>query len=187
MKSYQRRHLRAPFKETILYTDEVNFFKGRATNISEGGMLIGELPSIPSKEQITLIISLPHVEPLKNLSLLQLKTYNAEMFRADVFGVIARLVRQEELAGDVGNVFNTRFGLEFVDIKDKHRKKIENYVSNFSANLITLQTLIDLYNYDDETKKRARAFAHVLGYDQNEKISTLRALVNHDYKSLQWS
>ena len=187
MKSYQRRHLRAPFKEVILYSDGVHFLKGRATNISEGGMLIGELPSIPRTEIITLVISLPHVEALKNLTTLQLKTFSAELFKSDVFTVKARLVRREELAGDVSSVFNSRFGLEFVEINEKNCKKIETYVSHFSANLISLQTLIDLYNYDEETKKRARALANLLGYDQNEKIATLRAQINHDYKSLQWS
>lgn len=187
MKSYQRRHLRAPFKETILYTDGINLLKGRATNISEGGMLIGELPAIPNTDLITLIISLPHIESLKNLNLLQLKTFNSEIFKADVFSVQARMVRREELAGDVSSIFRTRFGLEFTEIKEKHRRKIERYVSNFSANLITLQTLIDLYNYDEETKKRTRALARILGYDEDEKIATLRAQITHDYRSLQWS
>lgn len=187
MKSYQRRHLRAPFKEMILYSDGVNLLRGKATNISEGGMLIGELPSIPSKDIITIIISLPHVESLKNLSLLQLKTFNSEIFRTDTFSVKARMVRREELSQDVSSIFQTRFGMEFTEIKEKHRKKIETYVSNFSANLITLQTLIDLYNYDEETKKRARALARILGYDEDEKVSTLRALITHDYRSLQWS
>lgn len=187
MKSYQRRHLRAPFKELILYSDGIHLLRGKATNISEGGMLIGELPSIPQKDLITLVISLPHVEPLKNLSFMQLKTFSSEMFRPDVFSVTARMVRREELAGDVSSIFNTRFGLEFTEIKEKHRKKIETYVSHFSANLITLQTLIDLYNYDEETKKRARALARILGYKEDEKIATLRAQVTHDYRSLQWS
>lgn len=187
MKSYQRRHLRAPFKESVLYSDGVHLFKGRATNISEGGMLIGELPSIPRTDVISLIISLPHIEPLKNLSLLQLKTFNPEIFRKNVFTVKAHMVRREELASDVSSIFGTRFGLEFIEIKEKHRKLIESYVANFSANLIYLQTLIDLYNYDEETKKRARALARILGYDQDEKIAKLRAQITHDYRSLQWA
>lgn len=187
MKSYHRRHLRAPFKEVVLYADGVNFLKGKATNISAGGMLIGELPSIPQSEKISLLISLPHIESLKNLNLMQLKTYNAEIFRGEVFAVEARLVRRQDLASSVSNIFNSRFGVEFTGIQEKHRKKIETYVSNFAANLITLQTLIDLYNYDEETKKRARALARILGYQEDEKIAALRSQVNHDYKSLQWS
>lgn len=187
MKSYQRRHLRAPFREVVLYTDGVNFAQSKATNISAGGMLISELPSIPLQEKINLLISLPHIESLKNLTLLQLRTYNAEIFRSDVFTAEARLVRREELAGSISSIFNTRFGLEFITIQEKHRKKIETYVTNFAANLITLQTLIDLYNFDEDTKKRARALARILGYDENEKIAALRSQINHDYKSLQWS
>ena len=187
MKSYQRRHLRAPFKGDVLYSDGVNFLKAKCLNISEGGMLITELPSIPETEILNLIICLPHIESLKNLSTLQLKTFNHEHFQSNAFSIQAKLVRRVELSQDISSVFNHSFGLEFLSIREVNRRKIEFYVKNFAANLITLQTLIDLYNYDEETKKKARALAAVLGYDENAKIAALSSQVNQDYKSLQWS
>lgn len=187
MKSYQRRHLRAPYKGDVLYSDGVNFLKAKSLNISEGGMLITELPSIPESEIINLIISLPHIESLKNFSTLQLRTFNHEHFQSNAFTIQAKLVRRVELSNDVSSVFNHSFGLEFVSLREINKRKIEFYVKNFAANLITLQTLIDLYNYDDETRRKARALASVLGYKEDEKIATLSAQVNQDYKSLQWS
>jgi hypothetical protein len=96
-------------------------------------------------------------------------------------------VRREQLSQNLDNIFRSRFGLQFIRISDQDQKHVEDYVMNFASNLIYLQTLIDSYNSDEETKVLARTLAGVLGYKQIEKISLLRAAVTHDYKSLQWS
>ncbi len=68
----------------------------------------------------------------------------------------------------------------------QEQKLIDDYVTTFSSNLIYLQTLIDSFNSDEETKIRARTLARILGYNDIERIAQLRAVVTHDYKSLQW-
>lgn len=185
-KNYQRKHLRAPFKETVLYADGDYVLKARALNISEGGILIDELPSFPESDDVPLMISLPQLPALKNFSLLKMQTFSKELFQHKVIRVKAKMVRREQLSQNLDNIFRSRFGLQFIRINEVDQKHIEEYVTTFSSNLIYLQTLIDSFNTDDETKVRARTLAHVLGYKDVERIAHLRSAVTHDYKSLQW-
>lgn len=185
-KNYQRKHLRAPFKETVLYADGDHILKARALNISEGGLLIDELPSFPETDEVALMVSLPQLPSLKNFSVLKMQTFSKELFQHKVIRMKARMVRREQLSQDLDNIFRSRFGLQFIRISEVDHKAIEDYVLTFASNLIYLQTLIDSFNSDEETKVRARTLAGVLGYNEIEKIAHLRAAVTHDYKSLQW-
>lgn len=185
-KSYQRRHLRAPFKETILYADGDYVFKASTVNISEGGILVDELPSFPEKDEVPLMISVPQLPSLKNFSLLKMQTFSPEIFSRHVVRVKAKMVRREQLSQNLDNLFRARFGLEFIRISPQDQKHVEEYVTTFSSNLIYLQTLIDSFNTDEDTKVRVRTLAKILGYQDTERIAHLRSLVTHDYKSLQW-
>lgn len=185
-KNYQRRHLRAPFKESILYADGPYVLKAKTLNISEGGILLDELPSFPSTDEVNLLVSLPQLPSLKNFSLLKMQTFSKELFSRHVIRVRAHMVRREELSQDLENIFRSRIGLEFTVINQQERKYIEEYVSTFSSNLIYLQTLIDSFNTDEETRVRTRTLAKILGYQDTDRIAHLRSLVTHDYKSLQW-
>lgn len=185
-KNYQRRHLRAPFKESVLYADGPYVFKATALNISEGGLLIDELPSFPESDDVPLLLSVPQLPSLKNFSLIKMQTFSKEIFSKHVIRVKAKMVRREQLSQNLDNLFKSRFGLEFIRITPADQKVVEEFVTTFSSNLIYLQTLIDSFNTDEETKIRVRTLARILGYENTEKIAQLRALVTHDYKSLQW-
>ncbi len=185
-KAYQRKYLRAPFKETILYADGPYVLKGSTINISEGGILLNQLPSFPEKDEVDLLISLPQLPFLKNFTILKMQTFTKELFPRQVIRARAQLVRREELSQDLDNIFRSRFGLEFVQLEAKNQKRIDDYVTTFASNLIYLQTLIDSFNTDDETKVRTRELAAILGYRDIEKIASLRSQVGHDYRSLQW-
>lgn len=185
-KNYQRRFLRAPFKEPVLYADGEYVLKASTLNISEGGLLIDELPSFPESDEVPLIISVPQLPALKNFSLLKMQTFSKELFGRNVIRVKARMARREQLSQNLDNLFRSRFGLEFIRITPHDQKIIEEFVTTFSSNIIYLQTLIDAFNTDEETRLRVRTLAKILGYDQTEKIAQLRAQVTHDYKSLQW-
>lgn len=185
-KSYQRKYLRAPLKETILFSDSEDVYQAKSLNISEGGMLLGELPAFPEVDEISLLISLPQLPMLKNFSLIKMQTFSKELFGAHVIRLKAELVRREELSQNLDNIFRSRFGLQFTKISAQGQKMIEEYVVTFSSNLIYLQMLIDSFNSDDETKVRTWTLASLLGYKDIQKISQLRSSVSHDYKSLQW-
>lgn len=185
-KNYQRRYLRAPYKESVLYADGNYVLKARALNISEGGILLDELPSFPETDEVPMMMLIPQFPQLKNFSLIKMQTFSREIFPSHVIRARARLVRREQLSQNLDNLFKARFGLEFTRITPAEQKYIEEFVLTFSSNLIYLQTLIDAFNTDDETKQKVRTLAKILGYTEIEKIAQLRAQVTHDYKSLQW-
>jgi c-di-GMP-binding flagellar brake protein YcgR len=185
-KNYQRRHLRAPFKESILYADGSYVLRASTLNISEGGLLIDELPSFPDSDEVALMIPIPQLPLLKNFTLLKMQTFSKELFPRHIIRAKAKMVRREELSQNLDNIFRSMFGLEFIRISAIDQKQIEDFVMTFSSNLIYLQTLIDSFNTDEETKVRVRTLAKILGYYDTDKIAQLRSIVTHDYKSLQW-
>lgn len=185
-KNYQRRHLRAPFKESVLYADGSYVLSAHALNISEGGLLLDEVPSFPETDEVPLMICLPQLPSLKNFSLIKMQTFSQELFPRHVIRAKARMARREELSHNLDNIFHSRFGLEFTRLLPPDQKMIEDYVSTFTSNLIYLQTMIDSFNTDDETKLRARTLAKILGYQEVDKIAQLRSQVTQDYKGLQW-
>ncbi len=184
--NYQRRYLRAPYKEDIIYADGAHALKASTLNISEMGLLVDHLPSFPDTDEVPLMFSLGTIPHLKNLNLYKLQTFSPELFESTIIRARAKMVRREQLSQDLDNIFKSRFGLEFVRIFPQDQQKIKNYVETFASNLVYLQTLIDSYNSDDETKLRTRALARILGYKSDEKIAKLRMEVSLDYKSLQW-
>jgi len=185
-KNYQRKHLRAPYRENILYSDGSYVLRARALNLSEGGLLLDQVPNFPDQDEVPLMLSIPQLPYLKNFTLLKMQNYSKELFGRNVIRVSAKMVRREELSQNLDNIFRARFGLEFLKMGAQEQKYVDDYVTTFSSNLIYLQTLIDSFNSDEETRIRARTLARILGYNDIERVSQLRAVVTHDYKSLQW-
>lgn len=184
--NYQRRFLRAPLKEKMLFADGPYVLKAMALNISEDGLLVDELPSFPESDTVPLMISLPMFPHLKNLSLLQLEMISFSQMTRSIFRAKAKIVRKGELSQDLENIFKTKFGLQFTSIHEDDRKIIQRYVTTFNSNMVHMQTQIDSFNSDDDARRRTRALARVLGYQPDEKISTLRMKITHDYQSMQW-
>lgn len=185
-KDYQRRHLRAPFRESVLYADGSFVLRASSVTISEGGLLLDEIPSFPATDEVPMIISIPQLPSLRNFSLFKMQTFSKEFFSRHVIRVSARMVRREELSRTLNNLFLSRYGIEFININSHDQRYIADYVETFCSNIVYLQTMIDSYNSDDEIKVKVRTLANILGYDSSLKISQLRAIVSHDYKSLQW-
>lgn len=155
-------------------------------NLSENGLLLDEISSFPQEEVLQLMISVPTFPLMKNLSLAKLQSFDPAQLARRVMKIEARLARRDDLVKDLENLFRTRFGLEFVRIQTADQEHIKQYVDAFASNLIHLQTLIDSYNSDEETRLRTRTLAQVLGYPGVEKIAQLRTEVAHDYSSLTW-
>jgi hypothetical protein len=185
-KNYQRRHLRAPFRETILYADGSYVHRATGLNLSEGGLLIDELPSFPESDEVPLMFCVPELPLFTNYSLLKIQSFTRDQQNYNVVRVKARMVRREQLSQSLDNLFRARFGLEFVRITSKDQMNIDKYIVSFCANLVHLQALIDSFNKDEETKQKARVLAKILGYESTDKIAQLRTFVIQDYKSLQW-
>ena len=185
-RGYQRAHLRAPYKEPVLFGDEGYIHRGRSLNISEGGLLLDEVPSFPAHEDVPLLLHLPSYPYFKNFSLLKMQTFAKDIFPAKVIRAKGQMVRRIGATTNVDDVFRPRFGLKFTNIGGHEQKIIGDYVSVFASNLIYLQMLIDSWNTDEDIRLKTRALADILGYADIAKVAELRHQVTHDYRSLQW-
>ncbi len=185
-RSYQRAHLRAPYKEPVLFGDEGRIHKGRALNISEGGLLLDQVPSFPAEAEVPLMLHIPTYPYFKNFNLLKMKTFSRDLFSTKIVRVTGLMVRRIGTTTSVDQIFAARFGIKFAEIGAHEQKIIGDYVSVFASNLIYLQMLIDSWNTDEDMKLRTRELSKILGYGDIERISELRQQVSHDYLSLQW-
>jgi hypothetical protein len=185
-RGYQRAHLRAPYQEPILFGDEGYVHKGRGLNLSEGGILLDQVPSFPAEEEVPLMLHIPAFPYFKNFSLIKMQTYSKDLFTTKVIRARGRMVRRIGTTTSVDEIFKARFGIKFVEIGAHEQKIIADYVSVFASNLIYLQMLIDSWNTDEDIKLKTRSLANILGYSSISRIAELRFQVSHDYKSLQW-
>jgi len=185
-RTYQRKYLRAPFKNCVLYVSDDFVFKAYALNISEGGMLLDQVGHFPDNSVLTFMVNLPQFPQFKNFNLERMQTYSLESMAFKTVRFEARLVRKIGVDTKVDGVFTSRIGLQFEEISPFDQAKISNYVDNFSSNLIYLQVLIDSINSDKNNVAKIRTLSKMLGYASDLKISYLRKIVEHDYKSLQW-
>ena len=117
---------------------------------------------------------------------MKMQNFSKELFPHHVIRAKAKMVRKDQLSQNLDNLFRAKVGLEFIRIAPLEKKYIEEFILTFSSNLVFLQTLIDSFNNDDETKIRVRILARILGYENTEKISQLRSQVTQDYRSLIW-
>ncbi len=185
-RGYQRGHLRAPFKGPVLFGDESYVHRARAVNISEGGLLLDELPEFPAKDRVPLMVQLPTQTYFKNFSLIKLQTFSPDLLPAKIIRAQAQMVRRIGVTTDVDDVFQARFGIQFLNLGEGERRTIAEYVSVFASNLIYLQMLIDSWNTDEDIRLKTRALADILGYRHLVKVAELRHVVTQDYRSLQW-
>jgi hypothetical protein len=186
-RDYQRKHLRAPYKEAILYVDDNFVFKGSTLNISEGGILLDQIPHFPEEgDDVPLMISLPQFPYFKNFNLEKLQSFNAEIFPKKVVRVKCSIARKMGIKSELDAVMTSRIGLRFTEVSPHAQKEISDYVNVFASNLIYLQMLIDSINTNEKNLLKIRLLATILHYPEDIKIAELYKTVLHDYKSLQW-
>jgi hypothetical protein len=185
-KSYQRTHLRAPFRHHILYSDDGYVHKAKGLNISEGGLLLDMIPYFPEDTEIDFATALPQYPYFKNFSLQKMQSFSEELYPSKVIKGKLKMVRRIQLTNKVDEAFMSRVGCQFTMLDDISRKAISDYVDVFASNLIQLQIMIDLINSEEGYLEKVRTLSGILGYDGDEKISVLKKTITHEYISLQW-
>lgn len=180
-----RRHLRAPFRSVALYVDGDYVFKARTNNISEGGILLSELPHLPEINALPLMIALTEFPRFQNFSFEDLKKMNIEDFPQKIVKVKARLVRSFEGESNVDKVFRKFVGCEFYTSNEEFILAVRNYVETYTRNIVYLLSLFESLGNKTEQLEALRTIAQFLGHDRKMKIPLLRAKVLHDYQSLE--
>lgn len=185
-KDYQRKFLRAPYRGEILFSDESYVFKAQTLNLSEGGMLLDKVGHFPEEEIVSFLIKIPQFPYFKNFSLEKLITFSPEVYTSKMMRLSAKLVRRFDMKSQVDEVFTSRIGLQFLNLDDKNRKIIADYVDVFVSNLIYFQILIDNLEEDETYLEKIRSMSDIFGYGRDIKLASLRKQISNDYKSLQW-
>lgn len=185
-RGHQRSHLRAPLRAWVLFGDGEYVHKARAQNISEGGLLLDQIPQYPQSEETPIMFALPLYPYFKDFDVPRLKSIHSILQPAEVLRGNCFLTRRTGETSSVDEVFSPAVGLRFTYMSDRSKDVIAQYVEAFQGNLIYLQMLMDSWNSGDEVRLKARLIADLLGYEEFKKISLLRARVNSDYRSLQW-
>ncbi len=181
----QRKFLRAPLKSMCLYVDGEHVFKARVLNISEGGLLLSELPHIPEINSLPLAIGLVQYPRLSSLSIDQLRSLNIGEFPRIIVKTKGRMVRTFEGQSAVDKIFVNFIGCEFFNPAPEFKMAVFRYVETFAKNTIYLLSLFESLGNRSEQLELLRTVALILGYDRRMKIPLLRAKVLHDYQSLE--
>ena len=183
--TFQRAHLRAPLKTKILYLDDEFVFQAYTQNISEGGVLLENLPHVPEINAIPMMISLVNFPELSLLGKETLLSLHLKDLHRDIIRMKARIVRSFEGQSDVDKIFVTKIGCEFVKPGDEEQALIDQYVSRFAKNLIFLLNIFEGRGFKGDRKPLIRKVASLLGYDGEMQIAQLRLKCLHDYQSLE--
>lgn len=181
----QRKFLRAPLKSTALYVDGEHVFKSRVLNLSEGGILLSELPHVPEINSLPIALNIIHYPRFQTLMMDELKKLSLDDFERSIIKTKVRMVRTFENQSNVDRVFINFIGCEFYNPGPEIKIIIFKYIETFTKNTIYLLSLFESLGKREEQLETLRAVAHLLGYDRRMKLPLLRAKVLHDYQSLE--
>ncbi len=182
---FRRAHLRAPLNSTLLYEDDGHVFKAATLNISEGGVLIENLPRIPEINAMPLMLDLLFLPEFSRQRMDQLLSKSMSDFERKIFRTKARMVRSFDVKDEVDQIFITRIGCEFVKPPKDSLDLIREYVTRFAKNTIYLLSLFESHGNRPEQIYFLRHISGLLGYASQQPLAILRQKVLHDYQSLE--
>ncbi|MBF0207393.1 MAG: hypothetical protein HQK53_10940 [Oligoflexia bacterium] len=186
--TYQRKNLRAPIVTFLLFEDEGYVHKAKLANISKGGALISQLPHFPSVNIVGTLLDIPQLPVVKTDDLEKLQETALLPKKRTIFRTRLRTVRRTTETSSVADVFSKNIGSEFVDmpLQQDLLLAIDEYIANYSYNLIFLLRLLDSNVIEGERLEKIQILSEILGHEKGLKVPILGQKVINDYKSLQW-
>lgn len=187
MKSqkFRREFLRAPYVSTVLYQDDRHVFKAKTINISEGGILLENLPVIPEINAMPLMLDLVQFPDLGKERLDHVLARSSRDYERKIIRVRAKMVRSFESNNMIDQIFVTRIGCQFVQPSEEALISIKEYVSRFTKNTVYLLSLFESHSNRPEQIHFLRHVSGLLGYPDKLPLPQLRQKVLHDYQSLE--
>ncbi len=180
-----RIHLRAPLNTFVLYEAGNYVFKAKVYNISEGGLLLENLPCIPDVLLVPLMINLPGYFEFSKASEQELLETKAKGRDGKIFRARVKIVRSFEKINEIDKLFISNIGCQFIALGEGPKAEVSEYIQIFTKNIIYLLGLFESANNNSKKKKLIRQVASLLGYDGEMKFSYLRQKILHDYQSLE--
>lgn len=184
-QGFKRASLRAPLNREVIYLCDQYPQKAMALNISEGGILLANLPEPPAVKLIHLIIELPLFPDFYSLNPKQLLELKREDFDCLVIRARARIAREFKGLSMVEQVFAHNIGCEFMDTGGEYRKSINDYIARISRNTVFLLNLFESASKKVDQVALIRNLSVLFGHQCDEKMFLLRQKILHDYHSLE--
>lgn len=180
-----RRHLRAPLISNALYVDDDHVFKAKTLNISEGGVLLAELPHVPEINALPVAINLISYPRFQGKSLDEVMSFSVDDFPRKILKTKLKMVRTFTNQSPVDRVFVNFIGCEFHHPAPELVEEIKTYVETYTKNTVYLLSLFESLRNKPDQVEYLRQIAFLMGYDRRLKVPLLRAKVLHDYQSLE--
>ncbi|MBT5094967.1 MAG: PilZ domain-containing protein [Halobacteriovoraceae bacterium] len=177
--------MRSPLKTQVLYLDDGYVLKADTLNVSEGGVLIENLPHVPDNPDVDLLISIPIYPEFSKLDTKQMMAIDPGHFDQHVLRMEGKIVRSFEGNSDVDKVFISHIGCAFVNPKPVLILSIQNYVMLFARNVKHLLGCFESSKNKDDEVEAIKNMAFCMGYDREQEYNQLRQKVLHDYQSLE--
>jgi len=186
-----RQYTRANFSANVLFVDGDFVLKAKGHNVSEGGILLRDVPHIPEINAVPLLFMLPELKYLGDLNFQETTQFYSSLQGKSsrlwqVVKVKSRLVRSFHKDALAMGALSKHIAYEFVAFQQPARDLalIQAYVALFTKNIVYLLSLFEHAHKSVEQLEHLKCVAKILGYDHQMKISLLRAKVLHDYQSL---
>ncbi len=183
---FSRQYLRAPFFSDVLYIDGEYVLRCRSLNLSEGGMLLTELPRIPERDAFPLMVSLTKYPKFSLLSADKILKMSFHDLDHQVMKLKSRIVRN--FKNPLNSILNENVGIQFYPLASGDNELIIDYVGTYLKNIIFLLNMFEgkQFNHNkNQDQLILKKAADILGYDISLPIPLLRQKILHDYQSLE--
>lgn len=183
-KVFKRRHVRAPHFSHVLYLHEDHVLKGESQNISEGGILIRNLPLLPQDEIFYAMTTLCRTPDFASAGVERLMSCTMEEFPFQVIRFQGKIVRQFEGKTEIDKIFMNHIGCEIFALSEESLDVINKYVSSYAKNMLFV-----LEQFESSHKHSEFSLTHLaslLGHPVDKfNLVQLRHRLLHDYQSLE--
>ncbi len=181
---FERQHLRAPLKSTALYDSDGHLLKAKIVNISEGGLLLENLPHFPEQREFYALLELVSYPTFSRLSFERIFKYQPIMFERNILRVKCGIVRSFQGLSSVDKLFINNIGVRFIEVGGKEQALIADYVTVYKKNILYYLNLFE-NAHSDLRVRLIRKLASLLGYDAQVPLNILRSKILHEYQSLE--
>lgn len=180
---FKRAHLRAPVYRDALYESEGHVLKAKVLNISEGGILLGELACVPEINALPLMVSLPVYPEFNSLNIYK-DHFELPEINSRVIRLKAKIVRNFTKRTATDHIFEN-IGCQIIRPTDEVKLFLKEYVQKYGRNLVFLLSLFQTMGNSKKNIGAIRQLAKLLGHDSSLPVAHLRMKLIHDYQSLE--
>lgn len=181
-----RLHKRAPYLSEVIVCDGRECFHCQGVNISEGGMLVEDIPSLDENGDLRIIFS---VEELPDFSILLDETTGlisptAVKRKKIYFRAQGRFARISEERSSLDLLFKTFVGIQYTVIDKNAPELILKYVEMMENNILYLITLIQKRDLDVKILPKIKQGLMHLKMDPHQNLELAHKKLIRDYQGL---